>query len=520
MTQKDGDSAFQDFSSWRRILWPVHDDELKKLVPMMLLFFFVTFNYNVLRMMKDTLVVTAKSSGAEVIPFIKVWAMFPSAIFMTWAFSFLANRYSKEQVFYILTGLFLGYFALFLCLYPVLPALQPTTSADWLARVLPSGCMGFIAMYRYWLFTVFYVMSELWGSVIHMTLLWGFANQITRLNEAKRFYGLYGVSANFSAIVAGQVSILCCTLPFHAWLPYGKNAWDQSLFYLVMLVLGSGTISMVLFFWLNRNVLSDPRYYDPQEARHEADIKGKISLTENFRYLLGSRYLLAIAVIVMSYNLVINLTEVVWKHEVRLLYPDPQAYNLYMNEVGTVLGIIATVSGLLAATNAIRVLGWTATALLTPLVLLLTSVGFFSFFFFNTTWSKWFVAAAGVPPLTLVVFFGTLQNCLARTAKYTFFDATKEMAFVPLSQEYKLNGKAAIDGICSRLGKSGGSVIHQGLLLIFITLSASAPFVAAFLAGSLMIWILAIRDLGVRFNALTRSSRSHPKAKETRAASI
>src|SRR5271165_3893237 len=99
-----------EFSGWRAFLWPVHGYELKKLIPMLLIFFLISFDYNVLRTLKDTLVVTAKSSGAEAIPFIKVWMMFPGAIFMTFVFTKLSNRFSKEAVFYSILALFLGYF--------------------------------------------------------------------------------------------------------------------------------------------------------------------------------------------------------------------------------------------------------------------------------------------------------------------------------------------------------------------------------------------------------------------------
>ncbi len=77
-----------EFSRWRSFIWPVHHFELKKLLPMLLIFFLVSFDYNILRTLKDTLVVTAKGSGAEVIPFIKVWGMFPGAIIMTYLFSY------------------------------------------------------------------------------------------------------------------------------------------------------------------------------------------------------------------------------------------------------------------------------------------------------------------------------------------------------------------------------------------------------------------------------------------------
>ena len=109
----------------------------------------------------------------------------------------------------------------------------------------------------------------------------------------------------------------------------------------------------------------------------------------------------------------------------------------------------------------------------------------------------------GTTPLAIVVFFGSAQNIFSRAAKYSVYDATKEMAFVPLSPEDQLKGKPAIDGVCSRLGKSGGSVIHQGFLVSFATITASAPYVAGFLLTVIGVWIGAIRLLGKQFNALT-----------------
>ncbi len=77
------------------------------------------------------------------------------------------------------------------------------------------------------------------------------------------------------------------------------------------------------------------------------------------------------------------------------------------------------------------------------------------------------------------------------------------MSFIPLSAECKLKGKAAIDGVGSRLGKSGGSVFHQFLLMIFGTVSASTPYVAALLLVVIFGWILATFSLGKQFNDLT-----------------
>src|SRR5437868_6067045 len=93
-------SLEQEFGPIRAFFWPIHRHELRKLIPMLLMLFFICFNYSILRNMEDSIVVTA--SGAEVIPFIKVWAMLPMAVLLTFIFTRLSNVYSQERVVYIM----------------------------------------------------------------------------------------------------------------------------------------------------------------------------------------------------------------------------------------------------------------------------------------------------------------------------------------------------------------------------------------------------------------------------------
>lgn len=504
----DAQLGSPEFSKWRAFIWPVHYHELKKLIPMLLIFFFITFDYNVLRTLKDTLLVTAKSSGAEAIPFVKVWAMFPGTVLMTVLFTWLSNRMSRERVFYIIISLFLAYFFIFtFILYPLRDFIHPHQTADAMQEVLPLGFKGMIAILRYWTFTLFYVMSELWGNIVLFVLLWGFTNQITRLNEAKRFYGLFGIGANISGIFAGQISVYFCNYSKNCLVTFGEDGWHQSLMLLIGLVLVAGLIALGLFRWMNTTVLKDPRFYDPTSIKTEGEVQGKLSLKESLSFLFRSKYLLCIALIVIGYNLVINLTEVLWKHQVKELYPNPTDYTLYMNEIVSIIGAIATFISLFISGNAIRKCGWTFTALLTPLILLVTSIGFFTFFFLKGVSPYAIVSLLGTTPLAIVVFFGSAQNILSRAAKYSVFDATKEMAFVPMTPESKLVGKAAIDGVCGRFGKSGGAFIHQGLLVIFSTFAASAPYVAACLFAIIALWIGVVIVLGKQFNAYSTLSK-------------
>ncbi|MCC5832558.1 MAG: NTP/NDP exchange transporter [Chlamydiales bacterium] len=488
------------FSRLRAYLWPIHRFELRKFLPLLVMAFFIGFNYNILRNMKDALLITAKSSGAEVIPFIKVWGIVPGAFLMTFLYSRLNNRLQRDRVFYAMISIFLAFFALFtFAIYPLRDQLHPHETADFLQSYLPTGFKGLIAMFRYWTFSSFYIMSELWSSAILSMLFWGFANEVTRLGEAKRFYGLIAIGLNLAAISSGQVSVFLTGDFLRSRISVTENPWHQSIIFLTLVVMLSGAAIMGIYRYMTKEVLPNDSGSEPLEQR---PAKMKMSMRENFALLGRSKYLLYVAIIVLAYNIVINLVEVIWKDQVRALYPHPNDFNAYMSQITSVTGVISFFTSLLVSGQLIRRFGWTPAALITPIILLTTSF-FFFFFFFGHDRLMGALAMFGTSPLALVVLFGSMQNCLCRASKFTLFDSTKEMAFIPLSMLDKLKGKAAIDGVGSRLGKSGGSLIHQGLLVIFSTISASAHIVAGILFVVIIFWIGAVISLGKQFNALT-----------------
>jgi ATP:ADP antiporter, AAA family len=493
-------SSTTGFSRIRAYLWPIYPHELKKFIPLFLIFFLVGFNYSLLRSTKDALVVTAPSSGAEALPFLKVWAIVPMAFFFTFIFTRVSNRLSREKVFYVMMSIFISFFLLFMFfLYPFQEALHPHTLCDSIQKILPQGLQGFVAVFRNWTFTLFYIMSEMWSTIIMTVLAWGFANDVTNVSDARRYYGLLGISINLSGIFAGFVATSMSQNAFHPGLPFGATAWDQTIFLLSTFIVLSGVLCMFLFRYIHNQ---GHGYNSPSYHAQNDGVEVKMGLRKNFAYLAKSKYLICIAIIVVMYNVAINLVEVVWKDQVKQLYPNPSDFNAYMGQVLTWIGVFATVTSVFISGSVIRKFSWTLSALISPMILLTTGIAFFFFFFFKDSGFASFASWFGTTPLALCVFFGSLQNCLARASKYTLFDATKELAFIPLSKECKLKGKAAIDGVGSRIGKSGGSVIHQSLLMVFGTVALSTPYVAFLFLFVIAAWITAARSLGKRFNDL------------------
>ena len=477
---------------------------------MFFLFFFINFNYTILRDTKDALIVTAPGSGAEAIPFLKVWGVLPLAIVFMLVYAKLSNILSKTKLFYVTITAFISFFAIFaLILYPFKDVLHPTAAADALSAYLPQGLSGFVALFRNWTYALFYIMSELWGSVAISLLFWGFANDITKVSESKRFYAMFGLGANLAMLVSGPTIVYFSNI--RSTLAAGVDAWGVSLNYMISMVVLSGLAIMAIYWWINKNVLTDTKFFDATEVKKPKKEKTKMSIKESFLFLARSKYMGCLAILVIGYGIAINLVEVTWKGQLKLQYPNPNDYSAFMGMFSTITGVITILMMLFVGGNVIRRWGWTVAALITPVVLLATGAGFFGFVIFRDSLAG-FISMLGTTPLMLAVVFGTAQNIMSKSAKYSLFDPTKEMAYIPLDQESKVKGKAAIDVVGARFGKSGGSLVQQGLILACGSLAAITPYIAVILFGIIFAWIFASKSLGKRFTQLNAEKEEAKKA--------
>ncbi len=502
----------ESFGKIRQLLWPVHNYELKKVVPMLLLMFFINFNYTVLRDTKDALVVTAPGSGAEAIPFLKVWCVLPSAIFAMIIFSKLSNILSKPRLFTLTVAPFLIFFALFATvLYPNKEVLHPHAFCDYLQTILPKtgASVGVIAIIRNWTYSCFYILAELWGSMVLSLLFWGFANDITRVSEAKRFYTLFAIGANIAMTISGPLIVYFSRV--RDQLPAGVDPWGYSLNYLMGMVVFNGLATLYLYNWINKSVLTDARFYDPNEVKKKKKSKPKMSMLESFAYLTKSKYIACIAMLVISYGIAINLVEVSWKSQLKLLYPNANDYSAYMGYLSQWTGWTTLFLLIFVGGNSMRLLGWRFTAMITPIVLLLTSLMFYGFVVFkDLSMVVGMLSYLATTPLVAAVTIGLFQNVISKASKYSFFDPTKEMAYIPLDEESKVKGKAAIDVVGARLGKSGGSLIQQ-FLLLFMTIQQIVPYVAVIIVFIIGGWVFAIRSLNNQIGASEEKAKDDVK---------
>ncbi len=458
----------------------------QKALPLVIVSFFLAFNYFILKALKETLLVTAPDAGAEAIPFVKMWFLFPASLFFLGAFTWAATRISFRFAIASIIALFLLSYALFtyVC-YPFRESLHLHRLADDLQRILPDGWKGFSAVVRYWSYSLFYVASECWCTMIYSVVFWGYANAVTKLHDAKEVYPFLTLAGTLAALAAGPLAIF---LTSERFAEVFASPFDFSLYSLTALVLLCGISALWIFL-----------QYCPAVPSLETNQHKKEPFLKTFASVFKSRYLMLLALIGLTYNLVINLSDVIWKNEVLKLYPDPKDFTGYLSYFTISVGLVSTAFTLFVSRPLLKKYGWTKTALLTPIITLVTGAFFFAALFLSTNQAALITAPA-------VTFLGSLHICLSSGGKYTLFEPAKEMAFIPLSPSEKIHGKAAIDGVGTRLGKTASSLVYQTLFTVLPTVSACIPFVAVLVFIGICICIQSVLALGKRIEPLQSSS--------------
>ncbi len=489
---KHNDKTSKEFSKIRSILFPIHKEELRKFIPLTLIFFFISLNYSALRNLKDIFLLNT-AGGAESIYYIKLFGVLPTVILYTIIYGKISRTFGRDGRFNILVSSFLVFYALFLfILFPNIDSFTLDAFANRM-NIRYVNFKGLWEAIRYWPFSLFYINAEAWGTFCLSVLFWTFANEITSVKQSKRFYSFLAIGANVGLIIAGT------------FLKAFGSRYDLMLW----LILFLGILLLAIYNIFSKDITKNPTYYQIETKKKKKKVK--MSFKESFAFLIKSRYLALIAILVMSYGMVISFFESVWKSQIKKLFSQMGnnknlLANIYANQ--SILIGITTVLMIFFLSAPIMKKGWRFAASLTPIIAALLSILFFVFLFFDTH----FVGLAdsfGTTSLFIAVIFGLINVVFIKSSKYTLFDPTKEATYIPLDETSKIQGKAAVDGVGGRLGKSLGSLILTfGLMpLGGGEIDNVKQYIIFFILTIIIVWIIAVKNLGIRFENLTQEEK-------------
>jgi len=103
---------------------------------------------------------------------------------------------------------------------------------------------------------------------------------------------------------------------------------------------------------------------------------------------------------------------------------------------------------------------------------------------------QFYVAA----PLVIAVMVGAVQNIIAKGVKYSIWDTSREMLYIPLDGELKTKGKAAVDLISSKVGKASSGLVQSALFVIIpaATYSSISSFLMIIFILTSFAWVYAV----------------------------
>ena len=223
---------------------------------------------------------------------------------------------------------------------------------------------------------MFYVAAELYSSVSISMLFWQFANDVVATDKAKFFYPLFGQVSSLAPIAAGVY--------VHHYSAGAEVSEEESIRRVMAAVSVCGLAMVALRrYFANRFLRGEDEEATTTNTAEttttttttttqnkkkaaatlaagtatKKKAKPKMTMVESIKFLLQSEYLGCLAVLVLSYGLSIQFTDIMWKDMVKKLHPSKKAYQRYVADFSSRVGAVTFVT-IFFGSNLVKRLGW------------------------------------------------------------------------------------------------------------------------------------------------------------------
>jgi ADP/ATP carrier protein family len=457
--------------------------------------FTILINQNIVRSLKDSLVHTLV--GTEVISFIKLWGEMPMGVLFVMVYTKLCNKTSTENAFRYIFSFFLVFYLFFACvLYPYKDFFHPNIdTVEYYISSYPHF-KWFIIMWGKWSFILIYIMGELWPMIVFSLLFWQLANKITRIEEASRFYPFFSIFGQANLLITGAI-VIYFTSKNHFLYSFFDNISDNTEIMIksnIIIVTISGIIALFIHRHIEKKIII-PNKIEETEKNETMSL----GVIDSFKLMVKSPYLRLMAILLISYSFSINLIEAITMYKARQMFETTDLFMAFQGRVLFWTGMVTILCALIG-TVVIKKCGWIWGAMATPVIVLAFGIIFFSSILLEDKLS-FMEIFFNITPLGIIVTAGALQFIFIKGMKYSMFDVTKEMAYIPLSNEDKTKGKAAVDILGGKIGKSAGSIIQIFIFTVFpfVTYEKIAGLLMFIFIGVCILWIYGVKKLSTQY---------------------
>ena len=480
------------------------------------LMFLICLNQNLMRGIKDSLI--SINLGPEFIGFVKIFCEIPAGLLFVFFYIKMCNRFSARQIFILVVSGFVVYFlffSIFVCetIHDRSPEInKPEIDNYGSVWILLWNNIGI---------TMFYVFAEMWPVIMTM-FFWQLANSSVSLIDAPKIYPILSILGQVSLILSGIVLNHISSLSSY----FGFSG--------IKILISALIVSSLVLIIVYLKIEPSSARIKPRQENKSSEIDSKsytdnlvaLGVFESLKVVVKSKYLLLISLVCLSYHMSVNLIEFVWFSKIKQVYTTQNEFMEFHGKILYCTGIFSVLLGCFGK-RIITKFRWLISAILTPVMMLLFGGIFFISLIFDEqliylalcthqyvalfidilpytaleslnelkiTWEIYHAREYLV--LFLPLFFGALQNILGRGTKYALFDATREMLYIPLNEEMKSKGKAAVDVIGMKVGRALSAVIQ---IMLFGVYFASQNFAVSLIfviyVGICVVWIFCLKSL-------------------------
>ena len=427
--------------------------------------------HKILKVLKDTLVVTDPNIGIQLIPFLKIWAFIPISVIVIKCVYICKNKYSYKTTY----GIALTFFML--CLNGYVFLIRPIETSflgntHFLNYLVPSYLQGFYLMLHYWPLSLFYVICDLWSIIMFSMLFWIYIDEIVSFEQGKRFFPLFSI--DIGGIILGPIVILAAY--------FSGGSWERQLELLMAVVFILG-----LMLWCVFHKLSQKH----KISCHKTPKSSKNTTSFNLIKRNGSSFVFHLALMVFIYEFTDSIFDLLWKGILVEYAPNPETFSKYLASIPSVSSVIATIIALFFSTTLLRKLSWFHIAVIAPILFGTLSLCFFLSYFFPFL-AGWISTPLGISTLSVTISIGAIQTCLMSVAKVTVFDNSKDLAFQLCNNEEKKHARGFSNAFATRFGKSTSNFTYQISSIISTNIKAAALYLSCVLFVCIPIWLLGI----------------------------
>lgn len=389
-------------------------EELLKFLRMGLVFACIIGAYWSLRTMKNSLFTTL--AGSSGIPYAKTLSLLCMFVFIA-GYTWLLDRYPREKVFYLLSGLYGGLAILFGVGLVFIEAPKAVIAAR---SLFPWAITQVFAYF-------FYVFIESYGSLV-VALFWAITTDVTSPESAKKGFSLVVALGQIGGIFAPTY---INSLPIY----FGHTTSGAAVAFDGVIMVLASVFLLYLMKFTPADIMKS--FHGKNEAQKEHEQEP--GFMEGFWLLLNNKYLLGIFAVIFSFEAIVTIFDFNFNFLVDQQYHG-LAKHAYMGEYGSWVNIIALACLLLGVNNITRVLGVGVALAMMPVIVGGAIGGFVAFH--NLQYLFW-----------IMVF--------SKAINYALMGPALKQLYIPTTHDVRFKAQAWIETFGSRGSKEAGSIVNM-----------------------------------------------------------